>query len=409
MLGLASALKEQRNCKIVLLLNDEEMADDERKEFERQLEKVVDVSLVFDPTASEAASIALAGSDLRSEQLRARIIELGIVNIRVIKKIERLATRVLEILKACKDPVQEQAIAAVVLGGWAVFQPGLAPTLSFLRSYNDLIFRMRAQRENPDQEEEVEERWKARLLEYPFVSADDLDKLIFDGVQRGFFDEDAIVAAAKAIEAALEMDEQNNSFSEAWKLYHGSLTVEDDVILDAMFEGAMENLKAISPPNINSAIKLFREMDQEARADEILTAYVEAHTGNRAFFDLSEHVFMAGDEIDPALAQAFTDRYAAYVDNRDPKDVLLAISAFDSWNDDDVTLLAKLTPDEWAVLFEAIEGPSLGRAIRHAKRLGRVPNDHGKQLAENLDQALKAIAAKSPLRARRMRQYGVEV
>ncbi len=39
-LGLASALKEQRNCKVVLLLNDEEMAPNQRQEFERQLEKV---------------------------------------------------------------------------------------------------------------------------------------------------------------------------------------------------------------------------------------------------------------------------------------------------------------------------------------------------------------------------------
>jgi hypothetical protein len=80
-LGLASALKEQRNCKVVLLLNDEEMAPGEKREFERQLEKVVDVPLVFDPNPQEAAAIALSGNSELEEMLRKRTISLGIVNI----------------------------------------------------------------------------------------------------------------------------------------------------------------------------------------------------------------------------------------------------------------------------------------------------------------------------------------
>lgn len=408
-LGLASSMKEQRNCKIVLLLNDEEMDAEQRQEFERQLEKVVDVSLIFDPTPSEAATIALPGTDQLSETLRERVKELGIVNIRVIKKIQRLAKRLSEILKDCSPPIHEQASSSVVLGAWAVLQPGDAPTLEFLKSYNDVAFLMRDHRKAPDEEAELEAKWMSRIREYPFSHADDLDKLIFDGVLRGFFDEDAVLAAAKVIEATLAADPNNNSFSTAWDLYHGSLTVDDDVVLEAMFTGAMENLKFISPVNINSAIKLFREMGREAQADAMLAAYVDAHADKRDFFDLSEHMFMAGDEIDPALRQAFVDRYAAYVDDRDPKDVLIAIAASQSWNDADVALLAKLTQDELISMFQSIEGKDLGRSIRHALRLGRLPDNDGKKLGANLEQALKQIAAKSPLRARRIRQFGVDL
>jgi hypothetical protein len=404
-LGLASSLKEQRNCKIVLLLNDEEMAADEREEFERQLEKVADVSLVFDPSPSEAATIALPASDQANDLLRARVTQLGIVNIRVIKKIERLAKRLGEILKDCSVPVHDQAIAAVVLGAWSVLQPGKAPTLEFLKSYNDII--MREERESPEQGDNVEAQWKAHLRDYPFVYADDLDRLIFDGVQRGFFDAGAVLDAVKAVEASLTADPLNNSFSKAWDLYHDSLTVDDDTVLDAMFAGAMENLNSISPVSINSAIKLFREMGRELQANEMLAAYVEAHADNRDFFDLSEYMFMADDEIDPALQQAFVDRYSAFVDERDPKEVLIKIAAFRSWNDADVALLARQTPDELVALFESIEGRDLGRAIRHALRLGRLPDEDGQQLGSNLEEALKRIAAKSPLRARRMRQYGI--
>lgn len=408
-LGLASALKEQRKCKVVLLLNDEEMAQDERLEFERQLEKVVDVSLVFDPNPSEAAQIALPNTDQTSELLRARVAELGIVNIRVIKKIERLTARIEEILTNCRAPVREQAVAAIALGAWAIFQPGQAPTLEFLKSYNDITFRMRERRENERHPAETEDEWTARLRDYPFIMADDLDKLIFDGVQRGYFDEESIVAAGEALEAAMDKDPGNTAFAKAWDLYHGSLTVDDDTVLDTMFAGAMENLKPLSPSSISTTIKLFRESGREDQAEKMLSAYIEAHADNPDFFDLSEHIFMEDDDMDPAMRQAFVDRYSSHVDQRDPKEVLIKIAATTGWNDADVALLAKLTADQWISMLDTIEGKVLGRAIKHALRLGRLNDNDGRQLGARLDQALKQIAARSPLRARRIQQFGVQV
>src|SRR5262249_53673411 len=58
-LGLISFLKEERRCKIVLLLNEEQLAANERDDFLSLLEKVVDIKLEFRPTAKEAADIAI--------------------------------------------------------------------------------------------------------------------------------------------------------------------------------------------------------------------------------------------------------------------------------------------------------------------------------------------------------------
>jgi|GEM_PF-5270993 len=46
------------------------MEPDQKQEFERQLEKVVDVMLVFDPNPQEAAAIALSGNTELEEMLR---------------------------------------------------------------------------------------------------------------------------------------------------------------------------------------------------------------------------------------------------------------------------------------------------------------------------------------------------
>jgi hypothetical protein len=49
-LGLISYLKEERNCSVALLLNDEAMVAGDRGDFQRLLEKVIDVSVTFSPT-----------------------------------------------------------------------------------------------------------------------------------------------------------------------------------------------------------------------------------------------------------------------------------------------------------------------------------------------------------------------
>jgi hypothetical protein len=405
-LGLASSLKEQRGCKVVLLLNDEEMAEDARKEFERQLEKVVDVSLVFDPTAPEAAAIALPNVSPVSNMLRDRIVQLGIVNIRVIKKIERLAFRLTDLLKGFTQPIIDQALSAVALGAWAILQPGEAPGLEYLRGYNRFTLGLRQRQEEGD-EQAPAPAWKAKLDQYPFVYADEFDVLIFDGVKRGFFDDAAVLKAAKVLQKNLVDNPENNSFSKAWEQFHSSLTIDDEKVLGDLYVGTMENVSNINAMSLNGTIRLFRDMGRDKQADEMLAAYVKAHEGDRAFFDFRNHHFMADDEIDPALRAAFSDQYTSFVDERDPLVVLLAITNSSSWNEADVELLAKLTADEWVALFDGFNGKELPRAIEMAQRLSRHAGDRHDEFGKALRSALEMIAARSPLRTYRMRRFGI--
>ncbi|MGO4621310.1 hypothetical protein AB4Z34_29290 [Ensifer sp. 2YAB10] len=133
-LGLVSFLKEERKCKVVLLLNDKELSD--KVEFDKQLEKVADVTLAFDLSPEEAVRIALSQDDPVAELLRPQIVRLGITNIRVIKKIERLANRLVGLLHGFDKVTIEQALATVALAGWSVHQPNVAPTLDFIRKFN---------------------------------------------------------------------------------------------------------------------------------------------------------------------------------------------------------------------------------------------------------------------------------
>jgi hypothetical protein len=91
--GLISFLREQRACKIILLLNEDGL-DQDKAEFDKYFDKVIDTKLVFVPTSAEALEIALTSNDEGTALLCQYCQILRISNIRVIKKLERLVKQV---------------------------------------------------------------------------------------------------------------------------------------------------------------------------------------------------------------------------------------------------------------------------------------------------------------------------
>src|ERR1039458_1307493 len=115
-LGLVSLLKEQKRCKVVLILNDEALEDGhDKKDFENYLEKVVDSFVRFTPSPAESARIALTGTSETNKVLAESCVALGISNIRVIKKIERAVSKIEQLLNDFGPGVMRQAVQSLAL------------------------------------------------------------------------------------------------------------------------------------------------------------------------------------------------------------------------------------------------------------------------------------------------------
>lgn len=404
-LGLASLLKEERQCKIVLLLNDEQ--HDEKEEFDRQLEKVADVTLTFEPSPSEAAEIALDADEPIYQFLKPRFEELGITNIRVIKKIERLTRRLYTLLEGFEDSIITDAIATLVLSSWSVQQPKLGPPLDFIRRYQTLSVHFHFNKEGKDPEFEAFEK----LIDgYPYRYANDLDQAVIDGAERGFFVEEAVREAAENAQAELKVQTRENALSRAWiELYHGSLSSDDDEFLDAVRVGAIEDAAYTSANNINSAVYILRESGREEQAREVVAAYMEAHKDERPeFFDYSTH-FVGGDRVEKLLTDAFAEARRNYTDDRDPFETLKAIGKEQSWEQRDLILMSQQTADDFEKMFEALRGEDVKRCITIVQQMGRSGREESEQIMEATTEALKRIGAKSPLRARKVANFGITI
>jgi hypothetical protein len=133
-LGLVSYLREHKQCKVALILNDGELSTADRDDFDKFNEKVIDASLEFAPSPSECVTIALTERTPIHEQLAIGCEALGISNIRIIRKIERLASRVAPLLQDLNEKVIHQAVLSLTVLGWCVYDPARAPAIEFLKT-----------------------------------------------------------------------------------------------------------------------------------------------------------------------------------------------------------------------------------------------------------------------------------
>src|SRR3546814_16165400 len=92
-----------------------------------------------------------------------------------------------------------------------------------------------------------------------FSHPDDFDKAIFEGVAAGYFDEERLLAEAKALEEQLARRSRDNPLSKAWDNYHQSLACDDAAVIDAIHRCAMESLEITDSLNIHGPIAFLRE------------------------------------------------------------------------------------------------------------------------------------------------------
>jgi hypothetical protein len=256
-LGLVAHLRDQKKCKVVLILNDDALADDsdDKKAFTLYNEKVIDESLVFAPDASDCVRIAIGGGTPAQDLLRAAVVLLDISTIRVIKKIERLVMRVVPILKDLHPNVLHQAVQSLTLLGWSAFSKDGAPDLEFLRSKGTKDMFGLGERQDLTG---PEKGWNALLDSFGFNTMDEFDFALLDGIERGFFDEHTLTYRAGKLDEKFKAAEGQGSLEASWRPFHDSFGTNDDEVLEEILAAFRKYVRFVAPGTLNAMIRLLK-------------------------------------------------------------------------------------------------------------------------------------------------------
>jgi hypothetical protein len=397
-LGLASLLKERRNCKVVLILNEEELETKDQETFAKYSEKVIDSSLVFAPTPNDSAEIAIKGSTPHMRRLAECGIKLGIANIRILKRLERLVSMVEPTLRDYDARLLEQAVTTLALFGWAVYgkQDEL---LDFILTKRD-----RSRFGINNDIGDVEKRFDDLLETYGFSYADEFDKMLLEGIRSGFFDLPELKTIADAFQEKYKHEVAQQALDKPWQRYRDSFENNGDEIAAELLTVMKIHVAQVTVSYLDAAVSFLKRMGREAEAKQAIGLFME-HNANqpRSAFDISNTVQRPSD---PDVALAMTEKHSSFDDKRSPADVLFLIAKNSGWGDEDVALLSKLSPDDYYAMFKSLEGLKLRSVVREALEFARRSLAAGdkdyRAIGTNALIALKRLQAESSLNAQRV-------
>ncbi|RWL44030.1 MAG: hypothetical protein EOR60_19685 [Mesorhizobium sp.] len=377
-LGYISQLRDDRKCKVVLILNDEQLED--KVEFESYLEKVADVYLRFDPSCVEIADIAIpdGGSNI-DVMVRDNSVLLGIKNVRVIKKVLALVKQIVPMLSKYSFSVTIDAVKTIVLLGWSYLQPSDAPPLDYLKQMNPYSPR----KEDTD----LDLKWRDLLLQYGYTSTSAFDLTLLEGIQNGYFEQSQLEAHAKELNEADLHRKAQEAMRELWDDLHLSFTKPVEPILDKFVQVFATQLQFLNLGDLANVERTFRELG-DMRSEELVELYIRQKKDQPGAFDVNR-LYEFGRELPPKLLKRIKEAENATKLKRTADETVMALAK--NITDPDLLAEAATIPvGEYIQILKAHEGEELRNILAGLRRYINLI-DATPEMIEVLTRTAKAV------------------
>jgi hypothetical protein len=406
-MGTVAQLRDGRRCKVVLILNENSLDEEEQAEFHRYAEKVINKEFMFNPSPEDSAKIAFPGSDSLSQSLRESCSELGIINIRVMTRIGSFARELEKLIVGIDDSIRKNVIRSLVVLVWSIASPigeGAARLDYLVQKRRDQYFGIKK-----IQFTEEESACGILLTEYGFTGCDEFELLMIDDIQNGFFNEKNIRGGVEKFLSDAKKARSNANIEAAWKPFHGSFDDNSEEVAKSIFDGCVTNIEFLTPMALDAAVSLLKNISFKARADELLNQYIVTHDGS-TIFDGSHPIFRS-NFTDPDVTKAFEDRVrqsARFL----PTPLEAASRIYKGgWSPEDEESLVKLSVDDLVALFKEARASDQSILILGCLEFRKFSSASSvqKDIAANALAALHRIGKESLLNAARLKAFGIDI
>ena len=210
---------------------------------------------------------------------------------------------------------------------------------------------------------------------------------------------------ASSLDAKVKATNSDHSFESAWRLFHESFADNHELVLGALHQAALGNLRYMAASNLSGTVWLFKELGRPDLAADLINRYIAVREDDRRFFDLDNQPFRERID-DPDVIKAFKDKYDSLKDDRDPAITLLSIANKHGWSEEEIDALRAVTVDEYYRIFKMYEGQDLRKMVETC--LSFRNSESMAEIAKRAVEALGRIGRESPINALRVRKYGIE-
>ncbi|MDR6713491.1 hypothetical protein J2W83_003099 [Pseudomonas hunanensis] len=287
-LGLISMLVEKRNCKVILILNEDGLGK-EGVEFSEYREKVFSYEVEYQPTSEESVKIVF-GVGVGHDDIMDRVVKLGITNVRLIRKIKFYYDYLRGALNVQNARLWSDISSTIALSVLARYGGDLSPiTLEELEYFEGTIDTPLGSVTGSELQELTAKQTQAETLrDYGYLFTSDLDRAVIGLVRQGYVDSDVISNIVAAAAHQAEIADAEHEFRMAWRDYHNNFSKNQEAILDGFRIAIDSYLEHMPVDRLDGVVHLYREMGMSDEADSLVIRFFEGLSRKRTLADREE-------------------------------------------------------------------------------------------------------------------------
>lgn len=403
-LGLILELKEERRCKVALILNDEELKDDRKDRYQQYREKVIDMELSFSPNVGETIDWAISKDFPFRAVIEECATKLGMDNIRALRKTGSLIRSMLDAAGELHPMAAESIVRSTCLLCASHFTGRKdGHGLDSISKWNGILWS--SAKAGHGELSSQDQQWRQKLLAYGTQQIDEIDLAIADVVKNGYVEGSDFLPQARKLNERWRQEDVAAPFSDAWQSFHFSLEEKPDELVEELFTSAKHAAPTVSPLNLSATVNLLRDLGASAKADELIDYYVSVRRDEPSVFNLSANPF-ATDIRDPHLLTKFEEEFEKSRRLPSLGEAATHIAQGNGWNPEHIEALERGSVDDYYHLFKQPHGRLLPGLIKACLRFEN-DRDHA-AVAKKAAEALSKIAGEGPLNAMRLSRFGIK-
>ena len=278
-LGLITFLCEERNCAVVLILNDSTMSS--IGEWNKYREKVFHSEVSYRPSTEACLDIIFGAGDNNPWFSGARTVlsKLDVSNMRIMTRIKDALAPLEDRYSTASNDIKWQIGGTLGLYSYCHNASGEgAPSVE--RALKNPYHRIVSASSGGDARTEEEKRWDGLLSKIDFYP-DELDPIVISYVRDGYPDLVALDAQVARMEAALQVNSADQAYSEAWRAYHDSFEDNTQEIVAKFRDSFSSAAPTMNAMNANSTIALMRRLGEDDLADNFIRDWIDHRRGKR--------------------------------------------------------------------------------------------------------------------------------
>lgn len=408
-MGLIDELAQRKNCKIILVFNEDSLSDgNDKKTFKEYREKIVDLELKYDPVVKDNFDCVFSKGYSGYEYIFNVSNRLNIRNIRILKKIRNVINSFDPLLSDADNLVRNEFVLHATLLCWSYYSH------SDDLSYEEFRLLLRDKSWLSFTSEKESEYSSAEKLYASLASSLNFRKSVFDDeidffIKNGYVrNNDEFRGLINLKNNEVKVSKLEERIKQAWSIYHGSFLDNKEAFIDALVSILDNELNDVDIRSFDSMISILQDFNYPI--DSYVEKYSNLLGATRDFSDTRSRMILR--DIRSASLREKINELIESGKNHTIDEVAETLMKSNGWNPDVIDYLSQVPVNEFVDWMKSNPIELIDKIRYGLLKFSNMQSSDPKysSITENVTAALRIIASENDFnRFRIEHMFGIKL